>query len=258
MQQKTHSQGSSRTTTLLRRLFEAERERFDDALSTDMLRSDCHPSALFLTLAFIFIVVPLARWLGPVHEILGLESALWVFIVVAAGTVASVYTWHSVKRERWRRARIAQIPDFILWAMVPIVTAYSCSTHWGILLALGIHALALAYYGTTMFWTSWLLRSIGVATWVPLFALTWWHGWVAPLGAFSLFLFIVANQAANLRRAEKKRREDRQRAEAEERERRLREEAEAREQRMREDFEKLVRPGWEKIMRDYLRERGGR
>jgi membrane protein implicated in regulation of membrane protease activity len=204
-----------------------------------MLRSDCHPSALFLTLAFVFIVVPPARWLGPVHEIFGLESVVWLGIVVAAGTATSVYTWRSVKRERWRHARIAQIPDFALWTMAPIVAAYSCSSHWGVLLALGIHALALAHCAKTMFRTSWLLRSIGVATWLPLFALTWWHGWVWALGAFSLLLFILANQAANFKRAEEKRREDRQRAEAE-----------AREQRIKSDFEVLVR--------DYLRVRAER
>lgn len=52
-----------------------------------------------------------------------------------------------------------------------------------------------------------MLRCSSMSTWIPVFGLATVHPWVAALGIVTVFLFVIANQAANIRRAAAERRD---------------------------------------------------
>jgi hypothetical protein len=179
-----------------------------------MLRSDCHPSAIYFAIIAITAPVLLARYYPPVHAAIGLETWAPVLAVAALATVTSALTWRWVKRGAWGLARAAQVPDFVLWGLTPMAVAYSCSKPWGVACGLVVHGLMMLHYATICR-SSWTIRVALLATWMPLFLLSSEHGWIAPLGIVTLCLFITANQTANLRRSEVEHRADRLRADFE-------------------------------------------
>jgi hypothetical protein len=193
-----------------------------------MLRSDCHPSTIVFALIAIAVPVLLARYYPPIHATIGLETWAPVLAIAALATATSALTWHWVQRGRWVRARVVQVPDFVLWGLTPIAVAYSCSMPWGVACALIVHGL-MGLHWATICRRSWIMRAATMATWAPLFHLSSNHVWVAPLGIITLCLFIIVNQASNLRRAE-----------TEERDRERLRKAEAREQRWERDFQTLL------------------
>ncbi len=222
------------TTSKSRTGIAPELDRFRDALSRQMLRSDCHSSTVVFALIAIAVPVLLARYYPPVHATIGLETWAPVATIAALATVTSALTWHFVQRGLWGRARAAQVPDFVLWALTPIAVAYSCSKPWGVACALVVHGLMALHYATICR-RSWIMRLSVMVSWIPLFLLSPEHPWIAALGIVTLCLFIIANHAANIRRAE-----------VEQRDR----EVAAREKRLRGDFEVLLK--------DWLRVRSKR
>lgn len=247
MQQKDHSTGSSQTTTLFRRLYEAERERLEDAMSAETLRSFGAPSALLLTLLVIIVSISLSRWCGPIHAAIGLDDVLPAVGMAALATVTSLLSWLWMQDGRMGAVRSIQVLDFPLWGLVPVAVAWSCSQPMGVAVAMFVHAMMALYWGALVVQRSWLLRCSVLATWVPIFLLVSHFHWTPPFAIATLFIFVISNLAMLLKRSHD-----------EEGERRRLEEAEAREQRLLEDVEKLVRPGWEKIIQEYLRDRGRR
>lgn len=201
--QLTHSTTSKKATGTAP---DTEAQRLRAALSEEMLRSDCHPSTIVFALLAITVSVLLARYYPPVHAAIGLETWAPVLLVTALATATSALTWRFVLRGEWDRARAVQVPDFVLWGLTPIAVAYSCSQPWGVACALVVHGL-MSLHWATICRSSWVLRGSLLATWAPLMFLSPEYGWIAPLGIVTLCLFVIANQASNIRRAEADRRE---------------------------------------------------
>jgi hypothetical protein len=169
-------------------------------MPSKVLRAYGSPRILILTLLAIATSVSLARWCGPVHAAIGLDDVLPVVIVSACATITSILSWHWVHVDDMWRVRIAQIIDFPMWGMAPVMVAWCCSEAAGAATAIGIHGGMGLYWATLVVRRSWSLKCSVLLTWAPIFMLSGRYGWMAPVAIATLFLFVISNEATLLRR----------------------------------------------------------
>jgi len=208
-----------------------ELDRFREAISEQMLRSDCDRSIVAVAVGVTVLLSLLARYWPPVHNSLGLDALAPVLVVCGLATATSVATWLWVVAGHLGRARAIQPLDFCLWDLAPVAVAYSCSQPWGVLIALVVHGGMVCYHARICR-RSWIMRASVLVTWAPVFYLASEYAWIAVLGIFTLAMFAIVNMAANRWKSEI--------------------------ERLIEMFEALSRPGWEKIVGQYLRDLGRR
>lgn len=187
-----------------------ELDRFREAISEQMLRSDCDRSIVAVGLAIAVLLSLLARYWPPMHESIGLDALAPVLVVCGLATSTSVSTWLWVRNGLLGRARVLQPLDFCLWDLAPVAVAYSCSEPWGVLIALVVHG-GMTCYHARICRRSWIMRASVMVTWVPIFYLAGEYAWVAALAVFTLGLFFIVNLATHIRRCDEEAREERMR-----------------------------------------------
>lgn len=204
-----------------------ELDRFNEAISERMLRSDGDRSIIAVGLGIAVLLSLLARYWPPMHDSLGLDALAPVLVVCGLATATSVATWRLVANGLLGRARVLQPLDFCLWDLAPVAVAYSCSEPWGVLIALVVHG-GMTCYHARICRRSWIMRASVMVTWVPIFYLAGEYVWIGDLGIFTFGMAAIVNLTTNKRRCE-----------IEQHDREQQREAEAREERMRRDFKAL-------------------